>query len=230
VAAVVVGTLCVAGGWWWGALLVAFFVVSTALSRYRRQEKAARTGSVVAKAGARDARQVLANGGLYTLAAIGSLVAPGALWTAAGAGALAAATADTWGTEIGTLSRRPPRMVGSWRPVAPGSSGAVTVAGTLASVAGALFVGGLVALAGWGPPAVRGALLGGIVGAAADTVLGAALQARRWCPHCDAPTERALHSCGTPTRLAGGVAWLDNDGVNTASGVLGMLVGAACAL
>lgn len=211
-------------------LLVAFFVASTALSRYRRAEKAARTGGVVAKAGARDARQVLANGGLYTLAALGSLLAPAPVWVAAGAGALAAATADTWGTEIGTLSRRAPRMVGSWRPAAPGSSGAVTVAGTAASVAGALFVAVLAALVGWGPGAVRGAILGGAVGAAADTVLGATLQARRWCPRCDAPTERPLHSCGTATRPAGGAFWLDNDGVNAASGVLGMLAGAACAV
>ena len=230
-AAVAVGTACVAAGWSWGALLIAFFVVSTALSRLGRAEKAARTAGVVAKGGARDARQVLANGGFFTLAAVGSLVAPGALpWTAAGAGALAAATADTWGTEVGTLVRQPPRLVTTGRPVAPGTSGAVTTAGTLASVAGALFVAGLAAVAGWGAPAALGALAGGLAGAAADTVLGATLQARRHCPRCDAPTERLRHACGEPTRLAGGLPWFDNDGVNLASGLLGLAAGAACAV
>jgi hypothetical protein len=63
-----------------------------------RREKERRTGGVVAKGGERDARQVLANGGLFTLAALGSLLAPSPLWEAAGAGAIAAATADTWAT------------------------------------------------------------------------------------------------------------------------------------
>ena len=231
VAAVAVGTLCVAAGWSWGALLIAFFVVSTALSRFGRAEKAARTAGIVAKGGARDARQVLANGGFFTLAAVGSLVAPAALAAAAaGAGALAAATADTWGTEVGTLARRPPRLVTTGRPVAPGTSGAVTLGGTVASVAGALLVAALAALAGWGAGAALGAFAGGLAGAAADTVLGATLQARRHCPRCDSPTERTIHGCGAPTRLVGGLPWFDNDGVNLASGLLGVAVGAACAV
>jgi uncharacterized protein (TIGR00297 family) len=230
VAAVVVGTVCVAAGWSWGALLIAFFVTATALSRVRRREKERRTGGVVAKGGERDARQVLANGGLFTLAALGSLLAPSPLWGAAGAGAIAAATADTWATEIGTLSRRPPWMITTGRPAAPGTSGAVTVLGTVASVGGALFVAVLALAAGWGAPAALGAVLGGVAGSAADTLLGATLQARRWCDHCDAPTERLVHACGVATRPAGGVAWLDNDGVNLASGVLGLAIGAACAV
>jgi uncharacterized protein (TIGR00297 family) len=228
-AAIVVGTLCVAAGWWWGALLIAFFVVATALSRFRHREKERRTGAVVAKGGERDARQVLANGGFFTIAAIGSLLAPSPLWHAAGAGALAAATADTWGTELGTLSSRAPRMVTSGRAVAAGTSGAITVVGTVASVAGALFVAALALLAGWGSGAAWAALLGGVAGSAADTLLGATLQARRHCARCDAPTERLVHGCGEATRHVGGAAWLDNDGVNLASGLLGLLIGAACA-
>jgi uncharacterized protein (TIGR00297 family) len=229
--AAVVGTLCVAAGWAWGALLIAFFVVSTALSHFRRHEKAGRTGAIVAKGGARDARQVLANGGFFTLAAVGSLVAPSVLGgTAAGAGARAAATADTWGTEIGTLSRRPPRLVTTGAAVPAGTSGAVTAAGSFGSVAGALFIAALAGGVGWGTAAVTAALVGGVVGSAADTLLGATVQARRRCPRCDAPTERPVHGCGTATDVVGGIPWFDNDGVNLASGLLGLVVGAACAV
>jgi uncharacterized membrane protein len=96
-------------------------------------------------------------------------------------------------------------------------------------VAGALFIAALAAAVGWGGAAARAAVVGGIAGSAADTLLGATLQTRRWCPRCDAATERAVHACGEPTRVVGGVRWFDNDAVNLASGLLGMAAGALCA-
>ena len=59
-------------------------------------------------------------------------------------GALAAAAADTWATSIGSRSRSRPRLLVGWRPVPPGTSGGITLAGC----AGALVGAGLVAAAG----------------------------------------------------------------------------------
>ena len=64
-------------------------------------------------------------------------------------------------------------------------------------------------------------VVGGIVGALADSILGAAVQLRRWCDRCDSATEQSVHVCGTGTRISGGVAWIDNDSVNLISVVLG---------
>lgn len=220
-AAVVVGTICIAAGWGWGALLVAFFVASSALSRLGLARKEAATGAVVAKGGERDARQVLANGGLFTAAALCSLVAPWPGWLVLGAGALAAATSDTWATEIGTLAGARTRSIVTGRVVPPGTSGGVTLAGIAAAVAGAAFVAGLAWLLGWPRP---GAILaGGVVGSTVDSLLGATIQARRWCDRCGVGTERELHPCGAATRHAGGLGWLDNDGVNIASALAGAL-------
>jgi uncharacterized membrane protein len=69
------------------------------------------------------------------------------------------------------------------------------------------------------------AALGGIAGSTLDSLLGATVQARRWCDRCRAPTERGTHACGSPTRVVGGFAWLDNDGVNAISTAAGGLVG-----
>jgi uncharacterized protein (TIGR00297 family) len=182
---------------------------------------------VVAKGGARDAVQVLANGGVFGLAALGSLVAPSPAWAAAGAGALAAAASDTWATELGTLVGGAPRSLRGWRPVPVGTSGAVTAAGTLASVAGALCLGAAAGLLGWPRRVAVAAAVGGLAGSAVDSMLGAALQARRRCAVCGEMTERAIHSCGGATVAAGGVAWLDNDRVNLVSTLVGAAVGAA---
>jgi uncharacterized protein (TIGR00297 family) len=219
-AATLVGTLCVAAGWRWGALLIAFFVTSSALSRFGAAEKERRTGGVVAKGGARDATQVLANGGVFACAAVLWIGSAWDGWVALGAGSLAAAAADTWGTEVGTLYGRRPRLVSTWREVEPGTSGAVTLPGLAASIAGALFV----AAAARGarlPAPVPAIAAGGIAGALVDSLVGALFQGRRRCARCGVTTERATHSCGALTEPAGGFAWLDNDVVNVICAVAG---------
>ena len=226
-AAACVGTLCMAAGTGWGVLLIAYFLAASLLSRHGRREKARLTGGVVAKTGARDARQVFSNGGVYTACLV---IAP--LWPehiaillrAAALGALAASSADTWATEIGTLYGGTPRSLFTLRRVAPGTSGGVSAAGSLAMIAGAAFVA-LIAKVLSVPVAFGVAIVAGAAGAVADSVLGATAQERRWCSTCTTATEQRTHECGTPTDLRGGVSWMDNDTVN----FLATLVGAAVA-
>jgi uncharacterized protein (TIGR00297 family) len=198
-----------AGGWPAAAVLFAFFIPSALLSRVGKTRKRALTD--VGKHGPRDARQVFANGGVAAVCALFATTGQ-AIFAAAFAGAFAAAAADTWATEIGVLSPESPRSILTFRPVATGLSGGVTVAGTTASVAGAMLVAA-VAQAGGVAPFVPVAIAG-IVGSLADSAVGAALQALRWCPACDRPCETNPHSCGSATHLRRGLAWMDNDAVN----------------
>src|SRR6185369_3565625 len=135
------GTLSVAAGWSWGALLLTFFVTATALSKLGERKKDELAGSIVQKGGERDARQVLANGGVYALSALGYLLIPSPIWYATAAGALAASTADTWSTEVGTLVGGEPVSIVSAKRVPAGTSGGVTLIGTTAAVGGALLIG-----------------------------------------------------------------------------------------
>ena len=231
-AALLVGGVAVAAGWGWGALLIAYFALSIALSKLRATEKAERTGSVVAKGGARDAIQVVANGGVYAATALAGALATdlglpalGATLSVAALGALAASAADTWATEIGSLAARPPRSIVTWRPVAPGTSGGVNASGMAAMVAGAAFVA-LGARAVDLHASVGAVVLGGFLGAIADSVVGATLQERRWCDTCQTSTERTVHGCGTATRHAAGLAAVDNDLVNLIATVAGAAVAA----
>jgi uncharacterized protein (TIGR00297 family) len=232
VGATVIGALCILAGWGWAALLILYFVVSVAFSKLGAEAKARRTGSVIAKAGGRDAVQVLANGGLFALAASLSAHASGtsaAALAAAAAGALAASASDTLATEVGTLVGGEPLSITQWRTVPAGTSGGITIAGSLAMIGGAL----LIAFAALGmrlTPHVASVAVGGIAGAVADSLLGALVQERRHCPRCDVATERRIHDCGTATQHAGGIAWMDNDLVNLCATIVGAAVAAALAV
>lgn len=224
-AATAAGAAATAAGWSWAALLIAYFVATSALSRVGAAMKAERTGDVVAKGGARDWWQVGANGGVFAFAALASAFAgPSWTWSALAAGSLAAAAADSWGTEVGTLARRPPRSILTLRLVPPGTSGGVTLRGSLATIAGAAYIGGAAWAFGWDGRAAAAAAAGGVAGAFADSLLGALLQIRRRCPQCDVATERGIHRCGAPTEITGGLTWLDNDAVNLACALAGGLL------
>ena len=223
-AALLLGTAACAAGWDWAALLILFFVAGSALSRVGAASKRARTASVVEKGDERDAVQVLANGGAFGAAAIASLVAPSESVLAFGAGALAAAAADTFATEIGTLVGGTPRSLLTRRPVAPGLSGGVTWAGTAASLVGAALIALAARALGWSAQVAWASFAGGVAGSLVDSLLGDTLQARRRCTRCDMPTERRVHVCGAPTHADGGVAWIGNDAVNLASTVAGGLL------
>ncbi len=223
IAAFLIGTAAVAAGWSWAALLIAYFVAATSLSKLGEGEKAKRIGSIVDKGDERDATQVIANGGVFAIAAIAELVTQSAVWYAIGIGALAASAADTWATEVGTLAGGEPVSIISGRRVPAGTSGGITLTGSLAGVAGSLFVALGTALAQW-PVTFTAVALGGIAGALSDSLLGATLQSRRWCDACEKATERLVHDCGNRTRRIGGAGWLDNDAINAACSVVGALV------
>ena len=226
VAGVIAGTLAVAAGWSWGVLLLSLFVTASALSKLGARRKAELIGPVVEKDAERDAWQVLANGGVYVGAALGFLLSPSPSWYAAGAGALAASAADTWATEVGTLAGGRPFSIVTGVRVPPGTSGGISLIGSLTGVAGALFIAAAATLAQW-PVSFTAVALGGLAGALTDSLLGATLQARRWCEVCAKSTERQVHDCGAPTRHAGGLRGFDNDVVNLVCTTVGAI---ACRL
>ncbi|HMD03344.1 MAG TPA: DUF92 domain-containing protein [Candidatus Baltobacteraceae bacterium] len=198
------------------ALLLAFFLTSLVLSRIGGQRKRALRD--VGKLGPRDGTQVLANGGVAALCAVLALHGD-ARYAIAFGGALAAATADTWGTEIGTLVRGRPRSILTLRPIATGLSGGVSLAGTFAEAAGALFIAAVALLAGF--HSVLAILAGGAGGALADSLLGASVQSLRWCPNCGRACETEPHACGANTTQLRGWQWFGNDAVNFACTLVG---------
>lgn len=224
-----IGTLALRTAWSWGAFLIVWFVLASLLSRFGRAVKQQRTQEIVAKSDQRDAWQVLANGGVFAVCALLSLFVPAHAhaFTAAAAGALTAAGADTWSTEIGTFLGGTPWSLRSNSRVPVGTSGAITLRGSIAGIAGALVLASVaLGLAMITRESWFAVALGGIGGVVADTLLGAWVQERRFCPPCQRATERNVHSCGTKTERIGGIAHLDNDAVNLAATIVGAAISA----
>ena len=230
VAATVIGGTVVAGaGWRSGAAVVAFFVSSALLGRLPRAE------SIEQRRGnRRDAVQVLANGGVAAALAISSLVVPRRLQprlVAGVFGAIAAATADTWATEIGSRCGGRPRSIINGTAVSAGTSGGVTIAGLVASVAGSTALAAVAAAglargaASRRPPLSLPVAMAGMTGSLVDSVLGATIQQVSFCPVCARESELFVHHCGARTSHLRGARWCDNDMVNA----LATATGAAAA-
>jgi uncharacterized protein (TIGR00297 family) len=237
-AAVVMGTIYFgAGNAFWFGILLLFFISSSLLSKLRHDNKA-ELEQTYAKTGRRDAGQVFANGGIGMLVVLLNAVYPLELWSFLFIGVMATVTSDTWATEIGTLSKKPPRSILTGKVLPAGASGGVSLQGTLAAAAGGVLIGagswllqtwaGMPAQAFW-LIAVAG-LLGGLAGAFADSILGATVQQMNRCTVCGREVESARH-CGAPAEHARGWRWMSNDAVNAISSVIGgavaLLIGLA---
>ena len=209
-ASTAVGMLVFAGGGLaWSLPMIGFFGSASILTRMRSIRQRAGYRAKPDQT-ARTARQVAANGGVDALLGLFQLCAPRTPCTVPYLGAVAAAAADTWATEVGGLSPGQPRSFRTGRHVPHGTSGAVTLLGTVAMVAGA----GLVALLAPRTAPRWSVLLAGCTGALLDTLLGATLQARYRCERCGCLVEDPKHGCPGRVRRESGLPGLTNDAVN----------------
>ena len=233
-AATVVGTVIFGiGGWQWAVLLLIFFITSSGLSRLFQARKSG-LSEKFSKGHERDAGQVFGNGGLATLfAALHALYPESILPWLGFAASLAAVNADTWATELGVLNPTPPRMITNLtKRVEKGTSGGVSLFGTLASLLGSAVIAlPAVLLSPTSPLNIDSFLLitlAGLAGSLFDSLLGATVQAMYYCPTDRKETEKhPLHTCGTQTVHIRGWEWLSNDWVNFACGAFGVLVALA---
>lgn len=231
IAAAVVGAATFASSTRLGVTLIAFFLVSSKLTKFK-QERKAQIEKEFKPGGQRDWKQVLANGGLPTLLAMGVgfqthavdqiMCASTSISTClmgAFLGYYACCCGDTWSSELGVLSRAPPMLITTWKTVPPGTNGGVSALGLVAAALGGLFVGLAFAVGGYfacgdvqlHPVLVGGA--GGLLGSLLDSLLGATVQYTGY----DAKDNKVTHKPGEGVVRISGQPWLDNDAVNAVS-------------
>lgn len=217
------------GGWSWTVPAFTFFVLSSVLSKVRDSGKGA-AERLAEKGSVRDAGQVYANGAIaWTLLLIHVAVPlPVLYWGFLGA--WAAAAADTWGTELGTLVGGRPVLITSGELVPPGTSGAVSGAGTLGAALGAGVVVGSALIV---PDAIAGAApfllisASGLLGSLVDSLAGATVQAGYRDPDAGVVVERSTEA-GRPLPLVRGFRAVTNDRVNLLCTTTGAAAAVVC--
>ena len=214
------------GGWQWAILLLTFFITSSALSRAFKKRKT-KLEEKFSKGHERDAGQVFGNGGIATFFAALHYFFPNEPWVwVCFAASLAAVNADTWATELGVLNPNPPRMITNLtKVVEKGTSGGISLVGTLASLAGSALIAFFASLLTGNWSLFLLISIAGLAGSLFDSFLGGTVQAMYYCPTDKKETEKhPLHTCGTETVHLRGWKWLDNDIVNFSCGVFGVVV------
>ncbi|MEH7094001.1 DUF92 domain-containing protein [Neobacillus vireti] len=201
------------------ALLGAFFASSSLWSKYKSTAKKS-LEEKLAKGGTRDWLQVLANGGLASFFSLLYSIHPDQTWTLGFIVSLASANSDTWASEIGSLSKRNPIYIRTFKRVEKGTSGAISGLGSAAAIAGSFFIS---VLSYWLFQLeflfVILIFLFGYIGNVVDTLFGAFYQQVYVCLHCGMTTEKKRH-CQIPTTRIKGYSLVDNDMVNFLSGFI----------
>ncbi|KZV88632.1 hypothetical protein EXIGLDRAFT_678735 [Exidia glandulosa HHB12029] len=153
-------------------------------------------------------------------------------------GHFACCLGDTLASELGILSTSPPRLITSLRTVPPGTNGALSTLGTLASLLGGLIIGftfagvwslesaacgregvGLwVRCVGWGAGA-------GLLGSVIDSLLGATVQRTRYDKERKLILQDETPDVGKPEHeVVAGLNLLTNNQINLVSASLTALI------
>lgn len=245
-AAITSGFLYIVNFFFW-MLLVLFFIGSSLLTHYKKKEKES-VQIVFDKGGERDGFQVLANSigllffSFWQFLNHGIQSEINLTFLMGGSIFIAVVNADTWATEIGTLSKKKTRFILSpWKQVPRGTSGGITLLGTAAAFSGSLLISGFAGLYVWITNInysffffneydllllVLMITIFGFFGQILDSILGATIQSMFECPKCMKIVESSFHtSCGVKTNFKKGYKHFNNDLVNLTSGLVLSLTG-----
>jgi uncharacterized protein (TIGR00297 family) len=161
-------------GW---VMLFVTFVSAAAATRLGHQRKA-RLRIAEARGGRRGAGNAIANTSVAAWAAVVALGLPDpTLARIAMVAALTTAASDTVASEIGKAWGRTTWLVTTWRRVAPGTSGAISLEGTAANIVAAIVLASAGARLGLIPVAAAAAVaISAVVASLLEGVLGATLE------------------------------------------------------
>lgn len=185
--AVVLGTITFGfGGLWLSVALLLFFISGSLITR--RNELLLDPDSNGTGGSRRDGFQVWANGFWVAVFALCWFLFSAQAFLLAAYAVIATAAADTWSTELGSHKKDRTRLITTFKKVAPGTDGGVSLKGTVASVAGSALIASILIfeLHNISPALLAVVFAAGFIGALADSILGAVIQTR---PVLDAGSE-----------------------------------------
>ena len=182
-----------------------FFIISSIISKIIPENS-----NTPDKSSKRDIIQVYANGGIaLLLCIISTFTVNTSMVYLLFLSAVSAATADTWGTELGKLSKESPVSIINFQKIAPGLSGGVTRVGTIGSLLGATVIGLTAYILGIEDYGIYGIIGTGFIAGILDSVMGATFQAKY-----QTKDHQIVEYIPQGGSLVSGYRWMTNDLVN----------------
>lgn len=226
IAAIIFGTLIYTFGQLlvWSAL-IAFFVSSSVLTRQHTKKDA---DMINIQRMGRNYKQVIANALVATVFVVLYFYLKHDILLIASIVSIASSNSDTWGSEIGILSKGKTYSILSFKPVQKGSSGGVSYQGLVASFLGSALIAIIFSIfygirfGFMGTTIMYHILiitLGGFFGSIIDSYLGIIAQAKYQGVNSGLIYEFKKTSF-EPTKKVSGFGFIDNDMVNLMSGLL----------
>ncbi|MDZ7755962.1 DUF92 domain-containing protein [Rhodohalobacter sp.] len=185
-AVIILGTITFGFGGIWPALALIFFFLSSSLITRNKRLDGNVNRSVPLRSddpyhnSRRDGYQVWGNGFWVAVFCLAWFQFEMDFLLLAVYGTIAAATADTWATEMGTRKKGGTRLITTFKKVEPGTDGGISFAGTLASAVGSMAVASLLLIMP-DPYDLNVAVVvavAGFVGSVADSYMGAIFQTK----------------------------------------------------
>ena len=218
------------GGLGFSIIMIMFFVSSSILTKFKKYNKKD-FEKLNEKSGNRDYVQVFANGGVGLIFAFLYYLNSNPIFLLSYAVSFAEATADTWASEIGVLSKKKTINILNLKPIKQGMSGGISILGTASAFLGALFISSIYFIVSVNTyKDIRQSfiysiicLFVGFVGSIIDSILGASVQAQYYCESSNIITEKREYK-NKPNKLIKGLFFVNNDVVNLTSNLLSTLV------
>ena len=217
-------------GWKEALALIVMYLIVFAVDVVLGRKIEHATKEIHGKGGMRSVRQVLANGAAGCVCVFLYKMTGEYAFLIAYYASIFEVMADSIASDVGVLSKQPPRDICSWKVVSRGISGGVSVLGLAASGI-ACVAGGLIAgiLLNCSIKYIVIVILAPYFGMLADSVMGSLMQVKYICRVCGIRTEMPEH-CGEKTKVAGGFRKISNSMVNFICTVIAAVAGCLLAV
>ncbi|WP_297419126.1 DUF92 domain-containing protein [Thermococcus sp.] len=166
------------GGFYPFLALLAFVVVGVSATKYKFNEKA-RLGVAQESGGIRGWENVVGNGLAATVFLIAEYLSHRDVFWAATFASIATVNGDTLASELGKVFGKAPRLITNFKPARTGTNGAVSLAGEVFALVGALIIAPFaLPLTAHDTEMLTAVVTGGFIGVNLDSLIGATLENR----------------------------------------------------